>query len=450
MMAEQKFSDAIKQIESLLVIEKTERHELLFMYYEASLKLQREPSIDFILELAQIEVKKKDYVFAEKLLANGVLKTNPVAEEMRIILYDEQGKLFDLYNEIKRSLLSRIENKNPYFPSWVNSRIEKYFKNDFHFKLFSLTSLLHINDLKRAEDLMRDILFRSFEKPTGRIIGQNLTALLEILKQTESKGHLEIYQSFCHLYLNGITEKKDYKKLIENIIYFEDFKFQVFLLDLIVRLGLNDEAHLYAQTLKSNQGYSFVYLDKYFKNLKKYFYQQAPDNESEATEAVDLMQDSSRPSLKWESNEESKKEEFPESEEDALASKIIKFQDFSFNQLCDLSVGFLQAEVPRVAFIAAEKALKQVQSGDQYLKVKYLMMSSLLMAGDYRAVIDIAYEALGKAENQEDILSFLYGQAEAFIKLQKKEEARHVLSRIISIDDSYRLAKMRLLKLNEV
>ena len=52
--------------------------------------------------------------------------------------------------------------------------------------------------------------------------------------------------------------------------------------------------------------------------------------------------------------------------------------------------------------------------------------------------------------DQDDILSFLYTQAEAYQRLNLKREARRALQKIISIDPHYRLASERLEKLNEV
>jgi hypothetical protein len=73
-----------------------------------------------------------------------------------------------------------------------------------------------------------------------------------------------------------------------------------------------------------------------------------------------------------------------------------------------------------------------------------------MLLNDYRAAVDTSMEALHRAKSQEDILSFLYSQAEAYIRLNLKSDARRVLKNIVAIDEKYRLAKERLEKLNEI
>jgi SpoVK/Ycf46/Vps4 family AAA+-type ATPase len=447
-MADQKFSDALKQIDSLLINQSTSRHELLLLRFEISERIERPMPIELLLELAKIESENKNYSFAEKLLAEDEINVHPIATELKINLFDEQGKLLALYNEIIKNLLRRIENKNPTVPSWITLRIEKFFKNDLQLKFISLANLLHLNDLNQAEALIREIIIKSYERPSKKMLYQSLTGLFELLKQTHSKAHLEIYQSFCHLYLNGITESKDYKKLIETLIFFDDFKFQVMLLDLLQKLNLKDEAQVYSESIKLHRDYNFVYFDKYFQHLKSLF-RPAPLEEGYVEEEVYKVVEEVRTiGSKLEKDDDSDIFEIRDSMADV--SLVLKYQDFNFSQLCDLAVGFIQAELPVVAQVAAEKAVSLAETNEQFLKAKYLMMTSFFMVKDYRAAIDVAYEALDKSESKEDILSFLYGQAEALMKLKKIEEAKRVLLKIISIDETYRLAKMRLTKLNEI
>ena len=73
-----------------------------------------------------------------------------------------------------------------------------------------------------------------------------------------------------------------------------------------------------------------------------------------------------------------------------------------------------------------------------------------MLTNDFRSAVDTSIDALQFAKSQEDILSFLYGKAEAYIRLNMKTEASIVLKNIIAIDDKYRFAKERLEKLNEV
>ena len=46
-------------------------------------------------------------------------------------------------------------------------------------------------------------------------------------------------------------------------IYFEEYKFQVITLDLLLRLNLTEIAEDYSITVRGNKGYSFIYLEKF-------------------------------------------------------------------------------------------------------------------------------------------------------------------------------------------
>jgi multidrug resistance efflux pump len=70
--------------------------------------------------------------------------------------------------------------------------------------------------------------------------------------------------------------------------------------------------------------------------------------------------------------------------------------------------------------------------------------------GDYRAALDTAYEALTQAKTENDILSFLYAQAEAHINLHESKQAKSLLKKVLSIDKNYRLAKEKLETLDEI
>ena len=77
-------------------------------------------------------------------------------------------------------------------------------------------------------------------------------------------------------------------------------------------------------------------------------------------------------------------------------------------------------------------------------------MTCLLKTGDCRAALDVSLEALNFSITQNDILSFLYSQAEAHLRLKEYRAAKNVLKRILAIDASYRMAKERLERLNAI
>jgi DNA invertase Pin-like site-specific DNA recombinase len=55
-----------------------------------------------------------------------------------------------------------------------------------------------------------------------------------------------------------------------------------------------------------------------------------------------------------------------------------------------------------------------------------------------------------KTGTKEDVLSFLYVQAELFQKLGENKTAKSILQKIQNIDADYRLTKERLIRLNEI
>ena len=134
------------------------------------------------------------------------------------------------------------------------------------------------------------------------------------------------------------------------------------------------------------------------------------------------------------------------------ASQILlqEYQNYSADQLCDLAVSFLQSEMPKVALRASELAIKEATDDKSFLKGSYLKLTCLLQLQDLRAALDTCLEALSKASSRDDILSFLYGQAEIYIRLNQKKQAKGILSKILIIDSKYRLAQERFDKLNEI
>jgi tetratricopeptide (TPR) repeat protein len=138
------------------------------------------------------------------------------------------------------------------------------------------------------------------------------------------------------------------------------------------------------------------------------------------------------------------------SDEEAVLVSSLKFQDYTSAQLIELAVGFIQSSYVRAAAEASQLSIKAAGTNAEFLKAAYLRATCLHQLGDYRAVVDLAFEALTKAEVQDDILSFLYLQAEAWDRLGKKSEARRALKKILAIDAKYRLTRERLERLNEI
>ena len=448
MKADQKFSELQKLIEVQLTFESSSRHELLILYYDVLNNLQKEFPEQLALELATLESEKRNHDFVLSLISH--FKTEKYVTkvfELKITAAEDHGQLEELYNLVSSFLMRQCEKQIPMVPDWIIRRIDKYFSHDFNLKLKRLAIMLLLNDVQAAEKFLKDLLLSIFGKSSSKGVQLRMLSIGEVLRHGELKFHLEIYQHFCLIYSKGIRENNDYKRIVEMIIYFDDFKFQLLILDLIHKIGLNNDAVEYASGLKENPEYSYIYVDKFFSHLKPYFLRTIK-------EKATTHQDEEIPDLKLSERYSSEVMSTDVDVEESLDEKkyyhLLKYQSYSLNQLCDLAVSFLQSEMPNVALKATELAIQAANDDKEYLKGSYLKLTCLLVLKDYRAAVDTAYSALEKSSSQEDVLSFLYGQAEAYMRLNQKIKAIEILEKIIGIDHKYRLAKERLDKLNEV
>jgi hypothetical protein len=314
-------------------------------------------------------------------------------------------------------------------------------------KLKELAISLVLNDVSTAERLTQELILSTVEKSSPKGIRAKLHTIGDILKAGQSKAYLEIYQNYCFIAANGISEKSDYKKIVEMVIFFEDFKFQALVLNLLHNLNLTDEAKDYAASIRTNKEYNFVHFDKFFPHLKSYFV-------SPVTKKSIKQEDVPSPDLKLTTKVRSEimpsHFEMDESEDDQRFFHLLKYQTYTPDQLCDLAVSFLQSEMPKVALRASELAMGQATDDKTFLKGSYLKLTCQLQLQDLRAALDTCLVAMTRANTRDDILSFLYGQAEIYIRLNQKKDAKNILSKILSIDSKYRLAKERLDKLNEI
>lgn len=448
MIAEQKFYEAQKLIEVQLKLTTSPQYTLLKLYLESLSPQNKFLSPAHQIELAERSFENNDWKLATELLEKKFGdRYFSRATKLKLKLLEVSGRIDELYKCLSEYLLRQFEFQMPCFPEWVNSYSAKYFKNDFSINLKYLSLYLMINDLKKSEDILKNLIVSSFELSRPRGKNEKIQSLSEVLINATNKGRLEIYQNFCQISTRGIREKSDYKKLIEMIIYFEEFNFQIILIDLLLKLKLEEIAEDYAKTIRSNKDYSFVYIDKFFPHLKKHFLQSVKLTEKP-------VQESERPYL--EITEKIFQEILPPMNELELDvdefryNNLLKYQNFNSSQLCDLAVSFIQSEMPRVALSASDLAISSSESETDFLKASYLKLTCQMLLNDFRAAIDTSMDALRRAKSKEDILSFLYGQAEAYIRLNLKSDAKRILKNIVAIDGNYRLAKERLEKLNEV
>jgi tetratricopeptide (TPR) repeat protein len=138
------------------------------------------------------------------------------------------------------------------------------------------------------------------------------------------------------------------------------------------------------------------------------------------------------------------------SDEDSLLAHLIKHQEFTTTELLDVAVSFIQSEFYLAALKASDLALNSTEVVDLKLRACYMKVVCLLRRGEYRSALDTSLDALNFSVTENDILSFLYSQAEAHLRLKEYKSARSVLGKILSIDSNYRQAKERLERLNAV
>lgn len=450
MMADQKFYEVQRLIEVQLTLQSADRFELLKIYSQSLNVQHKSISVQLGLELAEYESKAKNHEIVLKLLHELPFKDQQKnfnkIKQLVVKAAEDQGQVDEIYLQLSDFLIKNFEKRNPYIPTWISHPIEKYFKLDFNLKLKELALALLVNDLVQAESLVQNLIYSCMEKSSHKGTSSKLLAIGEVMQSGSQKGTLEIYQNFCYISYHGITGPSDYKRLVEMVIYFEDYRLQVLVLDLLHRLGLEDEARLFAPAIKKNPKYNFVYLDKYFSHLKSYFIQQ---------DAALVAEQQTEPFIHAEiadiNNYDEEVMSPPldiENFDDELSYfQILKYQNYTTDQLCDLAVSFLQSEMPRVALKASDLAIKQSADDYSFLKGSYLKLTALLQVKDYRAALDTCLVALAKASTQNDMLSFMYGQAEVLIRLNDLAAAKKVLLRILSIDSQYRMAKERLEKL---
>lgn len=451
MMAEQKFFEVQRAVELQLSLKSEARQELVSLYI-SSLKAQsKKVPLEITLELAQLESISGNHDGVISLLSelalNEINKNFLIINKILLQALDAKGKLSDLYNLVSEFLLHQFETRNPFVPDFVSAYIEKYFKNDFHLKLKLLAISLMLQDLNKSTILTQDLIYDCFEHPSPKGAGAKLKLIEEVLRNETAIGPLEIYQSYCRISVSGLNDNSDYKRLVEMVIYFDEFRFQTLVLNLLHQLEQYKEAELYAKVLKKNAEYSFVYFDKYFPHLKKYFIKPTQQVIHEEKTKFYIQKEARLAAAAYEESVLEIGQESLEKEDIHGYLQLLKYQDFSINQLCDLATSFLQSELPGVALKAAEIIIAKSLDEATYLKGAYLKLTSLLQMKDYRAALDTCLEALTRAQTQNDILSFMYGQAEALTRLRMHKEARLVLTKILSIDAQYRLAKERLDKL---
>jgi len=451
MMAEGKFLEAQRAAEALLILnEISSRNEILPLYLEILLTQEKHLPTDLLIETAELLIKS-DIEQTQKWLscipATIARKYFRKIYSLKLQIAEAKGLTQSLYELLTQYQLELYNNRIPALPSEVELLVEKYFKKDFHLNLQRLAITILAGDSANAKKMIQDLLLTLVEKSSAKRTHEKYLALYEVLSLYKGKGALILYRNFCLLASTGIKEKSDYKKLVEIVIFFEDIKLQAQLLHFIDSWDLSEVATDYATCLRTHSQYDFVYFSKYFPHLKKYFFKPM-DKIIPIQEAAQIMDLTLEPqAARVESEKTIPNDEVPE---EVKLIHFLKYHDYTCPELLELAVSFLQSEMPKVALQASSLAKERALDDSTFLKACYLKLNCQLLLSDYRAALDLTFEALERSRTEDEILSFLYGQAEALLQLKKTADAQTVLKKIISIDADYRMAKERLERLNEI
>jgi hypothetical protein len=450
LMAESRFVEAQRLIEGHLIDKnKMGSIELISVYFECLISQQKKIPDELLLNHVD-KIIEKDLDSAQRWIgfidqSNKKNKQSIIFLQTRIA--EKQGLNKKLYELIDELLKHRIQNYQTEIPKRINEFIEKFFPNDLNIKLLLVSvDLLSLN-LVSSEEKIKELIISCYESSSRRGITEKLKKIEKLLSSAGKTYHLEIYKSLLSLMINGFKEKKDFKRLIEVVIYFEDVKLQIIILHLLDQLSLENITSNYSLEIKKNKEFTLVYVSKYFPELKKYFVPQrtTKKTQNEITEmTIDLSLE--------ESNNRIAKEDKAHiiSPDERMVPHLVEIQNYSIDQLLDLSVSLYQSEYYFASAEVAQLALNNSENNRDMLKSKYLKITSLFHLQDYRAIVDESLEALKTAETQNDILSFLYTMAEAHIRLGENRSAIGILKKIIHIDGQYRLAKMKLEELDAI
>lgn len=449
LMAESKFVEVQKEVELILSRSKSsESVELLELYFE-SLKAQSRP-VPHRLLLSLIEKLLPSRPDEAQSWLAQIHQPQPHDQQrlllIRMKIADLKGQTDLLYKHISEYQVARYQYRVPNIPESVQALVNKYFPTDFQLKLQRLALNLMRLDFKVCESLIQDLILSCFERSSPRGTKEKIGLLFEVLSSSERVYYLELYKSFCALLANGIKDKKDYKKVIELVIYFEDFKFQVILLNFLMEEKLEAVATSYAAEIRLNKSYDYVYLDKFLPHLKTLFFKKtaAEPVEEEALPVIDLrVAKTPKATIDDEYIADL-------SEEEVLLTHMLKHQSYTADELLEVAVSLFQSEFYHAALKAAQLAFKASSGNAQKLKASYLKVTCLLKTGEFRMALDTSMEALKLAQTQNDILSFMYSQAEAYLRMREYDDAKMVLRHILAIDSNYRLAKERLEQLNAI
>lgn len=445
-----KFVEAQKEAELyLLQSDFSIRTQLLEIYFNSLTFQSKQIPAEMLIEYVEnISTKNPDEALGllHQLSDGSLAKLKRRVLIQRIIIAESKGLNQELYRSISELQIHAYARKIPSVPQIVSDLSDKYFPGDFSLSLQRISLFMLRGDIPSVEKMISDLIFSCIERSTPKGTREKLLAIVEVLTSFKSQTQLEIYRNLCLFLAGGIQNKQDYKRVVEMVIFAEDFRLQTLVMALIQKTCPEQITMEYAKVVKGNENYTFVYFDKYFPQLKKYFV-SVKNKVEPPSKAIEIKTESLSIGP---AQTQAQERFFIRSEEETMISHLLKHQSFEDTELLDLAVGFLQSEFPWAAVTASEMVLKSSTSDITWLKASYLKLTGLLMLNDSRAALDLALESLGKSKTQNDILSFMYCQAEAQLRLKDFKSARKTLKRIVAIDENYRLAKEKLEMLDAI
>lgn len=439
-----------------------------------SLQNEEELTIDFFHELFEVRRNLgKDFPFHEldqyfnKLaqknqfeeindLLNWWTNKHPSFEsallyKWRLQLLEQRGMLANLKETLKAFGMFILKHR--YWPLMESFKKyhEKYFKEDQDF-IFVL--ILHQTQTFQFDQIEKQLtlfvenqLIRSKKTPKTK---DDIELLITILDQIQVKGKLDIWKSFLMLQNQSNFDEGLIKKIIEMVIYFDHFGIQLLILRSLHHFGQYEIAQSLADALKASSNYDFVMIEKYFPHdLKSYFIKKRQ------IESAPFLSELSPEDLKLDINYKKNKSREEEeahllTEEESLIISGIKHQELSFDQSLDLMISMLQMNLPLAARAIAFKINKESVEAELKLKLNYLLLRVYYELKDYRAGIDIALDSLSIAKSGEDILAFMYAEADFHFHLGELNQAKLIYENIISLVGNYRMAFERLKEINEI
>jgi hypothetical protein len=451
LLVESKLTEAQKALEVLLLQSNdSQRPQALSLYFEILNRQHKAVPTSVLLELAELglstDVEKSRYylqLIPSLDVENNYRRYKFVEMEIASI----KGNTEHLYQLISDYQLKLYELRVPLVPDIVTSATERYFKRDFKLKLQRLALTLLLNDLHLAEAQTIELIAIISERAVAKGVAEKFGALVDVLEAYEIDGCLTLYRNFSRLMAEGLRDKNDYKKLAELVIYFDEFRFQSHILNLLYRLELHHIAASYALDIRSNPKYDFIFYDKYYPHLKPLFTKIEDKIADPGFQKIDVDLKLLEASFAYQRIEE----ESPQIlEEEVSIRSALKYGSYSENELLDIVTNLIQSDLYHAGVSASEMIKNMTNDNSMKLKASYLKLVCLLKLGDYRGALDLAMDSISLAQDEEDILCFLYAQADAYQKLKQKQRAIDVLQQIVSIRPDYRLAKERLVQLDEI